>query len=186
MKNVSRLGVLCVMAVILPWAVACSGSGSVSVADRGRLEIRLTDAPLDLAGVAGVDVTIDAVTVYPGVEEMDGTETAPIVIMDHPATFDLLTLTGGASTLLASADLPSGFYQRIRLSITAASLRFDDGHAVDLKIDSNKVDIPIRFQVMVNDTATVTLDFQADASVQVNGTASGTYILRPVVTPVAR
>jgi hypothetical protein len=30
----------------------------------------------------------------------------------------------------------------------------------------------------------MTLDFDAAASVQVNGTASGTFILRPVVTPV--
>lgn len=184
MRRRGRLGILLGIVVALPWAMSCSGSGSASVAGMGRLELHLTDAPLDLSGVAGVEVTLDAVTVYSGVEEMDGTDTAPIVVMDHPATFDLLTLTGGASALLASADLPSGFYQRIRLSITAASLRYDDGHEVDLKIDSNKVDIPIRFQVTAGGTTQVTLDFQADASVQVNGTAAGDYILRPVVTPV--
>jgi hypothetical protein len=36
----------------------------------------------------------------------------------------------------------------------------------------------------VNTTNDVTLDFDAAASVPVNGTASGAFILRPVVTPV--
>ena len=52
------------------------------------------------------------------------------------------------------------------------------------RVDSNKVDIPIPFHVAVDQMSTMTLDFDAAASVQVNDTATGTLILRPVVTPV--
>jgi hypothetical protein len=58
-----------------------------------------------------------------------------------------------------------------------------DGSTINLKIDSNKVDVPIRFQVSSGDESSVILDFDAAASVQVNETASDTFILRPVVTP---
>jgi Domain of unknown function (DUF4382) len=166
---------------------ACSGSSTASVSGHGQLDINLTDAPIDLSNVASVVVDISAVTVYPGDPEMsgtDGTEAAPIVVLDHPATFDLLTLTGGATALLASASLPAGLYQRIRLDITSARMTFKDATTTNLKIDSNKVDIPIRFQVRQAETTGVTLDFDAGASVQVNDTGSGTFILRPVVTPV--
>jgi len=53
----------------------------------------------------------------------------------------------------------------------------------DLQIDSNKVDVPIGLQVRAGADAAVVLDFDAAASVQVNDTASGSLILRPVVTP---
>ncbi len=182
MRPVSILSTASLLfAIVL--APACNRTSESSVSGQGRLDIRLTDAPIDLSTVASVTVNIDEVLVYPGVQEMDGTDTPPIVVSTHPATFDLLTLTGGASTLLASANLPAGFYQRIRLNISSASLTFKDGTTADLMIESHKVDVPIRFEVKVSDTTQVTLDFQAAASVQVNGTASGAYILRPVVTP---
>ena len=51
-------------------------------------------------------------------------------------------------------------------------------------IESGKVDVPIAFEVMVGEVNQITLDFDAAASVQVNQTGSGQFILRPVVTPV--
>ena len=165
--------------------IGCSG-GSVSGTfdGTGHIEIHLTDAPLDLSTVSSVVVSIVGVLLYPGVEEIDGSDTPPIVLMTTPQTFDLLTLTGGATDLLADGDVPSGFYQRIRLTISSATLTFIDGHTETLKIESNKVDIPIVFEVRRDDQMMLVLDFDAGASVQVNETSSDKYILRPVVTPV--
>lgn len=167
---------------------ACNGSGSGSAsAGTGTMRIHLTDAPIDLSTVQSVNVTLTGVTVYP--EESSSpmgmaTETAPISLVTFPATFDLLTLTNGATTLLASGEVPAGTYGRIRLAISEAVLVNKDGTTISLKIDSNKVDVPIRFQVTVGGTSDLTLDFNAAASVQVNLTGSDQYILRPVVTPV--
>ncbi len=168
----------------------CSGSASARFENgHGSLVIHLTDSPLDLSGVQGVVVTVTGVVVYPG--ETSGPETggpvgpgsSPIVLASHPATFDLLTLTGGATALLASGEVPAGEYGRIRLEVSKAVLEYRDGSSEPLKIESAKVEVPIRFRVVAGSETGVTLDFDAAASVQVNGTGSGAKILRPVVTP---
>jgi hypothetical protein len=172
------------LVVSLILLAACNGTGSASVSGgAGRLEVQLTDAPLDLSGVSSVVVSLTNVLVYPGVQGMNDDMAVPIVLTTHPQTFDLLTLTGGATALLASGEVPAGFYQRIRLEVSAATLTYKDGTMVDLKIESGKVDVPIRFEVKVGGDATVVLDFDAAASIQVNATATDSLILRPVVTP---
>ena len=166
-------------------ALGCS-SGSASVqAGTGTIQVNLTDAPIE--NMAKVEVTITSVIVYPGGEDDDMPSVdpgGPIVLLTHPETFDLLTLTDGATTLLASGEVPAGVYQRIRLEVTDATLTFTDGTTEPLKIESGKVDIPIRFHVAEDTVNPLTLDFDAAASVQVNQTATDTFILRPVVTPL--
>jgi len=147
----------------------------------------MTDAPIDLTTVQSVMVTIDGVILYgSGDSDGDMPEVNPVgavPILTHPDTFDLLTLTGGATTLLASGEAPAGGYQRIRLEVSKAELIFKDGTIEPLKLESGKVDVPIPFDLGVDETQTLTLDFDAAASVQVNLTGSDKYILRPVVTP---
>jgi hypothetical protein len=173
--------------------MACLGcsSGSLDAHVKngtGTVQVHLTDAPIDLTTVQSVIVTITDVTVYPRDDSSssmpDPMPDSPVELMTHPSTFDLLTLTGGATTLLASGEVPAGRYSRIRLGVSDAQLTYKDGTSVALKIESEKVDVPIAFEVGVNEMQQLTLDFDAAASVQVNQTASGTSILRPVVTPV--
>ena len=167
--------------------LSCNGGSSHS-GGTGTVQVHLTDAPIDLSTVQSVTVTISGVIVYRGgggdamMPQVD--DGGSIELITHPETFDLLTLTGGATTLLASGEVPAGSYQRIRLEISDAKLTYKDGTEAPLKIDSNKVDIPIPFHVTVDQTTGMTLDFDAGASVQVNSTGSDVLILRPVVTPV--
>jgi len=114
---------------------------------------------------------------------MDNDTATPTVVTTHPASFDLLSLTGGATAFLASGQVPAGFYRRIRLEISSAAITYKDGTMADLQIDSNKVDVPIGFEVRAGADSAIVLDFDAVASVQVNDTGSGRLILRPVVTP---
>jgi hypothetical protein len=168
---------------------ACNHNNSSRTgAGMGMLNVRLTDAPLDLTNVQSVDVTLTGVIVYPAnIVSMTNTttEAPPIILSSHPATFDLLTLTGGATALLSSGEVPAGDYDRIRLDVSDATLVYKDGTTQALTISSGKVDVPIQFHVTANADSTLTLDFNAAASVQVNGTGSGNFILRPVVTPVS-
>jgi len=168
---------------------ACS-SGSASAqfaAGTGTVQIHMTDAPLDLSTVQSVMVTITAVILYPGEDTglPSGTTPAgPVPLLTHPETFDLLTLTGGASTLLASGETPAGRYERIRLEVSKAELTWKDGTTEPLKLESGKVDVPIPFDLAIGEDESITLDFDAAASVKVNETASDKLILRPVVTPI--
>lgn len=178
--------VLAVAVIAVPLFIACSDSSGSSESGTGTVNVRLTDAPIDIDTVQSVNVTITGVTLYPTGDDDDLPEVnplGPVAILTHPDTFDLLTLTGGATTLLASGEAPAGHYQRIRLHVSEAELVFKDGTIEPLKLESNKVDVPIPFDLGVDETETMTLDFDAAASVQVNETGSDKYILRPVVTP---
>ncbi len=187
---------LALLVLLLASACTHSGGGSHQTTGMATLSVHMTDAPIDLANVQSVNVTLTGVTVFPedsdtemevsepAGEMEDAEEGKPIVLVNHPATFDLLTLTGGASVLLGSGEVPAGKYARIRLDISSAELVYKDGTTAPLKIDSNKVDVPIAFNLTVNQDKSITLDFNAASSVQVNDTGTGTLILRPVVTPV--
>jgi uncharacterized protein DUF4382 len=177
---------LAVAITATPLFTACSES-SGSNSGMGTVQVRMTDAPIDLTEVQSVMVTIDGVILYPGDEDSDMplvNQSGAVALLTHPDTFDLLTLTDGATTLLASGEAPAGHYQRIRLEVSKAELTFKDGTIEPLKLESGKVDVPIPFDLGVDETQTLTLDFDAGASVQVNETGSDKFILRPVVTPV--
>jgi hypothetical protein len=168
---------------------ACSsGAGSAQIAaGTGTVQIHMTDAPLDLSTVQSVVVTITAVILYAGDDSglPSGTvPSGPVPLLTHPETFDLMTLTGGASTLLASGEAPAGRYERIRLEVSKAELTWKDGTTEPLKLESGKVDVPIPFDLSIGEDTSITLDFDAAASVKVNETASDKLILRPVVTPI--
>ena len=195
------LAAACLSAAFL---AACGSGGSVG--GQGHLDVYLTDAPACLPDVQSVVVTIDGAWIFPGIEgdtddDMDGDmdpnvdldpnngtgemEGGKIPIIGFPTEFDLLTLMNGVTTLLGSTDLPAGWYSKIRLNVSRAVLTFTDGTSVDLKIDSQKVDILARIQVLEDGTTTVTLDFDACQSVKITTTgASNQYVLRPVVNAV--
>ncbi len=184
-----RVAVAQTLAILALTACLGCGSGSLNAHvenGTGTVQVHLTDAPIDLSSVQSVIVTITDVTLYPRDDSSpmpDPTPGGPIELMTHPSTFDLLTLTGGATTLLASGEVPAGRYSRIRLGVADAQLTYKDGTTTTLKIESGKVDVPIGFEVGVDETQQLTLDFDAAASVQVNQTGNGVSILRPVVTP---
>lgn len=169
--------------------LACSHDATTS--GTGNVRVLLTDAPLDLSGVSAVNVTVTGVRVYPSEDGEDGA-----VPLDLPVAGDLivnlLDYRNGKVVLAASGEVPTGSYQRIRMIVAAAEIvRDDDGDpgtpeiVEDVFIPSGKVDVPLPFALSQDEVFAVTLDFDAQASVQVNETPGNhRYILRPVITPV--
>ena len=184
MKRLASILVLVLLCTFPACDSSEEGDPSLITGGQGQLIILLTDAPIDMSTVQSVIVTIDEVIVYPTMLT-DGGDPSPMVIMTQLETFDLLTLTDGATELLAEAELPVGFYGRIRLRILDAELIFLDGVVEPLKIESGKVDVPIPFELTVGENLEIVLDFDAEGSIQVNQTGSDKYILRPVITPIS-
>src|SRR5713101_3689380 len=113
------------------------GSSSARTHGIGTMNIRLTDTPIDLSNVQSINVTLTSVAIFPEDEqEIEGDtenemnemeEGKPIILLDHPATFDLMQLMGGITTLLTSGQVPAGEYHLIRLEVSSATLVFKDG-----------------------------------------------------------
>jgi hypothetical protein len=170
--------------------VACqtgSSGGSAGVS------LYLTDTPIDLTGVTAVNVTLSSVSLYPS-DAGDGDEggveleSGPIS-MPGDLTLNLLDFRNGQVAFVGSETVPAGAYTRIRLQIVSAELvQDDDGDpatpdlVTPITVPSDKVDIPVPFTLTAGENLAITIDFDAQASVQVNSTnGQHSYLLRPVI-----
>jgi len=163
-----------------------------SATGKSNVSVFMTDAPIDLTGVTAVNVTISGVVLYPADDTGDDGGVALAsgpISMPGDLTINLLDFRNGATTFLGSAKVPDGSYNRVRLEIVSAELvRDDDGDpntpdvVSPITVPSSKVDVVAPFQLSQGEDMALTLDFDAQASVQVNQTnGTNTYLLRPVI-----
>ena len=144
---------------------------------QGTLVIKLTDAPSDL-NITEALITMSRLQVhYAGIDDENDTFGEWITIENESQTFNLITLQN-ASTLFGSAVLQAGIFTQIRLDVDQALVTID-GEQYDLEIPSKTVKLIKPFQVLENDTVTLTLDFDIQKSVHQTG--SDKYILRPTI-----
>ena len=181
---------LALVALAAAGVVACNTGDSTGQAG---VSLYLTVAPIDLAAVTAVNVTVSEVSLYPseaGTGDEGGIELAggPIS-MPGDLTLNLLDFRDGQVAFVGSQTVPSGQYSRIRLQVVSAELvRDDDGDpntpdiVEPITVHSGKVDVPVPFGLTPGDNLAITIDFDAQASVQVNETNGvHTYLLRPVI-----
>jgi hypothetical protein len=186
---------LLLIALVALSTVACESESSAPAT--GRVNVLLTDAPIDLSTVDAVNVTLGKMILFgPGEAEADedGSEMQRAGVSgDEQLTLNLLDYRDGVTLAVASLDVPAGDYRRIRMYVERAELVManpDDETAPIVEpvdVPSRKVDVSVDFVVKGGESAEVVLDFDAAQSVQVNETQGGNkqYVLRPVITPVA-
>lgn len=162
--------------------VSGCGNGSTGVEDAGRMTVLLTDAPFPFDLVAEANVVIERVDV---VGEF-GVET----IAEGEQTFNLLDLQNGVTAQLATASLPEGPIEQIRLIVSEASVVLIDETTFDLVVPSGaqtgiKILTP-NVEVSAGAETTTTLDMDVSDSFIVQGdpdTPAGIqgFIFTPVV-----
>lgn len=186
-----RTFLLAIVGIALLGALVAGCSSDATTPSSGNVSVLLTDAPIDFTGVSAVNVTLTGMTLYPSADSEGGP--LPMHMGVDPATpINLLDLQNGTSAIVGMVDAPPGDYRRIRLEIGSAEIaRDDDGDATTpdvvepIYVPSSKVDVPVPFTVSGGEDVEVTLDFNAQLSVQVNETpGQEPYILRPVIAPV--
>ena len=176
------------LALILSALTSCANNG---VSGNGTVQIFLTDAPLDLTTVNAVNVTVTELQLRTA-DDMDGNSEKLSLTGSGPWTVNLLDYQNGETVLMAAGDVPPGEYSKIRLVVASAELSIDDdGDPMTPDVvepifnPSGKVDIPVPFVVSAGTDLSITLDFDAELSVQVNQTnGQHPYILRPVINLV--
>ncbi|MGH7731312.1 MAG: DUF4382 domain-containing protein [Candidatus Eiseniibacteriota bacterium] len=167
----------------------CSGPPTM---DFGTVRMRLIDAP---AAIDAVNIVVTEVSVHPtgafastndeggSLGAVGANETAWEVVNDAPATYDLLTLRGGAFATLAEAIVPAGAYTQIRLKIGEGSNVVVDGTSYPLVVPSGAksgLKLIHNFTVASGGVADLTVDFDAEKSVF--ETVDGRWHLKPTIT----
>jgi hypothetical protein len=185
MKN-SRwfwLGTVFSLAMLI---VGCGGGGggSSSGGGSGTVAMSITDAkPMLPDNVINCFVTIDEVLVH-----KSGGSWQSLRLKQNPFTIDLLQFTDGFTTeFVPPVTLEPGHYTQIRLSVTNAVLRFDNGGTtedVTVTIPSGNLKTDENFDFNVSEGAAVdiTVDFDLSKSIVVEGpSANPSYKLKPVL-----
>ena len=161
---------------------SCSSDDS-NGGDSARVKVRMTDAPGDyeavFVNVVDVMVKSDASVSEEGWVSLSGVQTG---------MYDLLTLTGGTTQLLADAEVEAGYLSQIRLVLGGDNyLILNDGSRQELSTPSAQqsgLKIKVDQELEAGLEYEFLLDFDVDQSI-VSAGNSGGFILKPVIRAIA-
>jgi hypothetical protein len=149
---------------------ACGSDGPTSPRT-GTLRVELTDDPTDQ--LEEINVFITGLTVKHAQNPVER-------ITDEIGLIDLLSLQD-TTQLLAAVGVEPGTYQFIQVDLDQERsdvVEIGEGHK-PLKIASEEIKVLGGFEVREGGTTTVTLDFDAEASIRQQG--NGDWLLVPVI-----
>jgi hypothetical protein len=178
--------------VLSIFAISCNNEEYSLPEGKGRINVLLTDSPFPIDLVSHTYVSIDRVEIRQKAE-MEAGEDADsfIVIAEGEMEIDLLQLTNGITTEIASADLDAGVYDLIRLHVTDATIVLADGSEYNLQIPSGsasglKIKIDPAISLDEGETSDVLLDFDVSRSFVLKGNLGNIqgFIFKPVVRGV--
>jgi len=157
---------------------SCNKSTSNTHGTTGRLEVRLTDAPVNYDAVY-IDIRQVAVNASADSGTGSGWQTIPML---RPGIYNLLDFRNGIDTVLAAADLPAGKISQLRLILGDSNSVVVGGQSYPMKTPSAQ-----QSGLKLNIHATLTggivyrlwIDFDAAHSIVTTG--NGKYILKPVI-----
>ncbi|MFE3846338.1 DUF4382 domain-containing protein [Thermoplasmatota archaeon] len=150
----------------------CIQSGS------GVLVLQITDAPSDL-NISKALVNISTVQVHKadfGVDDNDS-DAGWFTIVSKSQTFDLIQLID-VKEVFDEEELSAGWYTQIRLVVERALVTID-GVEYNLSIPSKNVKLISPFEIVANETTTLTLDFDVHESIHKTG--NDKYIMNPMI-----
>jgi len=150
------------------------------VSDKGTLIIKITDAPV--RDLKHLNITIDSFEVH----RNDTDEWLSIPIDGGQVSFDLLHLRDKNITKDAAISaVDPGNYTMIRMHIVEGlqftNATLDNGDYFEVRVPSEKIKIPVHFEIKAGETTTIILDITAD-SAQI--ASNPDHNLRPVVKPI--
>ena len=166
-----RMRVFTAALAALVLAAACSDSPTSPSGTGSNLRLMLTDAP---AGVDQVNIyftSVDAKPVGGSLEHLT------LNLASNP--IDLLTLDDKVVGF-AAGEVDAGQYEFLHINIDQdRSYLIENGVRKPLRIPSQEIKVVGGFEIDDDHVTTLTLDFDADASL--NKLGNGDWMMRPVV-----
>lgn len=151
--------------------------------EKARLNVRLMDGPGDYEAVY---IDVKEVRVHTSANAGDNDGGWITLEGINIGVFDLLELTNGLDTLLASAELPAGKISQIRLLLGTNNSIIIDGQVINLDTPSAQqsgLKLKVNMTLQAGITYNVLLDFDAARSILKAGN-SGKYNLKPVIKAI--
>lgn len=170
MKQQFLIGFIAIAAIFS----ACSEKNESALP--AKLEIRLTDDPLD---VDAVYIDIQEIKVNLTADPDKGWQTIPDI---QQGVYNLLDLVNDKDTLLARAEIPSGKLHQLRLVLGPQNSIVINGQQFPLETPSAQqsgLKLNIQQEVSGGVLYTILLDF--DAARSIVSTGNGKYLLKPVI-----
>lgn len=173
---------------LIPLAIfmtSCGGGGSGGSSDSmGTVSIGITDAkPMLPAGTQNVWITFEQLFVH-----KSGGGWTSLPLAQTPYTIDLLQFHSGNTTqLVPPASLETGKYTQIRIVVSSATIRVDQGMSVTdyrAMVPSEKLRTDENFSFFVEGGGAVdiTIDFDLSKSIVVTGPpTTPSYKIKPVL-----
>jgi hypothetical protein len=163
---------------------SCSNDDSNGGDDSARVKVRMTDAPGDYKSVF-VNVTDVMIKSDASASEEEAWVSLTGV---QTGMYDLLTLTGGVTQLLADAEVEAGYLSEIRLVLGDDNyLILNDESRQELSTPSAQqsgLKIKVDQELEAGQEYEFLLDFDVDKSI-VSAGNSGGFILKPVIRATA-
>jgi Domain of unknown function (DUF4382) len=173
-------------------AIAC-GNDDNPTGSSGNFMVRITDTPFSDA--RAVFVTFSDVSIHRSGSDF---ERVPFSPASDTRTCDLKRLTAGAIDTLGTGSLPEGHYTEIRVTVTRATIYWDEagsgpacaaslaapgGRSSMVEVPSGELKLNRQFELTSGATVTITLDFDGDRSIHQTG--NGTFMMNPVMAIVS-
>lgn len=178
---------------------ACQDNSDDIEAGKGRVVVKLTDAPFPIDLVDKAMVTIDKIEIRSTAVSLNASEEIEnstfIVLSEETQTFNLLDLRNGITADLLAMNIDTGSYDMIRMHVVEGQVVLKDGTSFKLKVPGGstgglKIKIAPELVVEGGVTNEVLLDFDVSKSFVIQGNVktqidAKTLIFKPVVRAVS-
>jgi hypothetical protein len=139
----------------------------------GTLKISLTDAPGDFQAV---NLEIKKVKLH---SNLSHPEADWIEMETQAGIYDMIGLSTGKDTLLASGELPTGPYHHLRIELGSRNTVVVNGGTFPLNVPGSKIEIPSSTNINENEERHLLVDIDVRASIVKD--SAGNYTLYPAV-----
>ena len=164
--------------LIAVFVVGMIGLSGCVQSQTGTLVMQMTDEPN--LNIEKALVTISNVEVHLAGANEDANatnETGWFTVVKEEKTFDLIKIKD-VKELIGTSDLKAGKYTQVRLNVDRALVSIN-GTEYDLTIPSKTVKLIKPFNIVENQTTTLTLDFDANESIK--STGKDKYVMNPTI-----
>lgn len=181
------------MGLMSGWLTGCSEAEKAT--DKGRLTVKMTDAPFPADLISEANITINKIEIRQAGEadeqegeaedhedktlQVDGRDkdddNSPFVTLsEEELEINVFELRNGVTENLAEVEIPVGSYNLIRLYVSHASVTLTNGETYNLKVPSGaqtgiKIFVAPAIEVAGGLSAELLLDFDISKSFVVQG-----------------